>query len=281
MVIKKTITRFKRGVRLFLGRPKLFFERLDIHIGWFVWLLLKLPIKKRINGVLFEFDFLLSPFIKSMYFGWYDEEVVKTMANVLKLGDTFIDVGANIGYLSAAGASFVGKIGQVHSFEPALQYFQILERTIRMNPQYKIVVNQCALGEKEGKADFFISKENIGANTITYNSTIEETIEVPVYRLDSYIKKHKLQNITLIKIDVEGFEFPVLKGLCDYFESSTERPIIICEIFPFGYPKFGYSLTDLLEYMKKYGYRAYNIQKLNTEIDFNSPLEDYNVVFKA
>ena len=55
------------------------------------------------------------------------------------------------------------------------------------------------------------------------NDTIKEVQTVPIRRLDNYIKEKKLVNIKLIKIDTEGFEFPVLKGLCNYFESCSDR----------------------------------------------------------
>jgi len=71
---------------------------------------------KKINGVWFRFDFDLDPRIKKMYLGEYETETVETMKKLLRQGDVFIDVGANIGFLSAVAAGLVG--GQIHSFEP-------------------------------------------------------------------------------------------------------------------------------------------------------------------
>ena len=66
------------------------------------------------------------------------------MEKYLSYGDTFIDIGANIGYLSMIGANIVGKDGAVHAFEPVPHYFKILEKLAKMNSGYKIIVNPIA-----------------------------------------------------------------------------------------------------------------------------------------
>ena len=59
-----------------------------------------------------------------MYYGSYAVPIVETMKRTLRPGDTFLDVGANIGYLSAIAAGLVGVTGQVHCFEPVPDYFR-------------------------------------------------------------------------------------------------------------------------------------------------------------
>ena len=234
-----------KAASLLASNPRLFFKRLVGEIKA-TRQLPKSPIQKKINGIIFEFDFDYDPAIKRMYFGIYELETVEVMKKVLKIGDTFLDAGANIGYLSAIGGGLVGKTGQVHSFEPVPEYFQRLKKVAMMNRDYKIVVNQCALGEERGRAKIDVTNlPNIGWNTIVpgfmSNATRKKSIEVPVYRLDDYIKEKGLDKISLIKIDTEGFEFPVLKGLQGYFESTGHRPVILCEIAPPAYPLLGYA----------------------------------------
>lgn len=272
---------------LLTKNPQLFFKLLVKRLCYPMmvrWFLPGFSVEKKIKGVRFEFDFNLDPNIKKMYFGCYETETIETMRAVLKPGDIFIDVGANIGYLSCVGAGLVGRGGQVHSFEPVPQYFQRLEKMAKMNPDYKIIVNQYALGEKEGIANISVTNlQNIGWCTMVSGSmrkeTIKETLDVRVYRLDNYIRQKALKDISLIKIDVEGFEFLVLKGLGNYFEDTNHRPIIICEIKPFVYSLLGCTLIQLLEYMKKYNYSAYNIVDANTKIDITRLEDITNVIF--
>ncbi len=71
----------------------------------------KYSVVKSIDGVFFECDFELDPTGIQMYLGLYEPWTVAAMRRFLAKGDTFIDVGANIGYLSAVGASLVGPTG--------------------------------------------------------------------------------------------------------------------------------------------------------------------------
>lgn len=208
------------------------------------------------------------------------------MKRFLKKGDTFIDIGANIGYLSAVALGFVGKRGEVHSFEPVPEYVERLKEIAAANREYKIIVNQYALGEKEGREKIYVTNlPNIGWNTMIPNfmleGTLKETVEVGVCRLDSYIMEKRLEDIRLIKIDTEGFEFPVLKGLSGYLENTAYRPVIICEISPTAYPPLDCTPADLSEYMKSYHYRAFKLADPGIEVDITRLTETTDVVFMA
>jgi len=204
------------------------------------------------------------------------------MESVLKHGDTFIDIGANIGYLTARGAGLVGKTGEVHSFEPALPYFQKLERLSKMNQDYRILVNHCALGEEDREAELHIAKGNIGGSFIAVDNGQMDLVKILMRRFDKYAEEKSLKNIKLIKIDVEGYEFPVLKGCRNYFENTSNKPVIICEIFPRGYPCRGATITEVLEYMRQYGYKTYNICHHQEEIDITKVAKEWkdSIIFK-
>ncbi|MFH1228288.1 MAG: FkbM family methyltransferase [Planctomycetota bacterium] len=232
-------------------------------------------LRKRINGVIFEFDLGYAPTIRQMLLEKYELPVQRVMKKILKPGDIFIDVGANIGYLSAIGAGLVGKTGQVHSFEPVPEYFQSLNRMANLNQDYRIIANQSAIGETEGTANINVVNtrkwHNIGAHSmvpgIIQKENLSAKIQVPVCRLDNYIEKHSLRNISLIKIDVEGFELPVLKGLENFFRSGSQLPQILCEITPSAYPKLGFKVTDLLDYMESAGYLPYSLSEPHSKIN--------------
>jgi len=263
--------------------PGLFIKHVIIQIKKLMPLP-KGPIRKNVNGVLFEFDFNYDAAIKSMYIGGYEIDIVNVMKKVLKKGDTFIDAGANIGYISAIAAGLVGKTGQVHSFEPVPRYFRKLENMAKLNPAYKIVVNQFALGERNGNANIKVAETNIGWNTmvpgfLNNESKIREILEIPVKRLDNYIEHNKLKDISLMKIDVEGFEFPVLKGLSNYFKETECRPVIICEINHSACLSLGYNLSHLFDFMKTYDYNTYSLLNLNVKVDITKLKEIADIVF--
>jgi len=242
--------------------------------------------EKRINGITFKFDFALDPQIKNMYQGTYEINTIEVMKKLLRKGDVFIDVGANIGYVSAIALGVVGKGGAVHSFEPVPELFNRLQNIAAANKEYKHVVNRCAVGEIDGFAKIAVTNvSNIGWNTIVPGfmsaETTKEIITVPIRRLDGYIQDNSLVNIALIKIDTEGFEFLVLKGMSNYFANTAERPLIICEIAPEAYSHLGCSLAQLSDYMKSYGYSAFSLNNANSEIDILSLQTTTNILFKA
>jgi len=244
-------------------------------------------VEKGLNAVRFVFDFSLGRHTKKQYHGLYELEVVEAMKKFLYPGAIFLDIGANIGYLSAIGASLVGEKGVVHSFEPVPAYFERLLNLAKLNPDYNIVANNFALGESNGSATIDISgKSHIGLNSmilgfVSKTRRVESTLNVPVRRLDSYITQSNLSDIALIKIDVEGYELPVLKGASGFFEENKNNlPPIIVEVVPSVYKQLNSSVCALEEFMLTYGYKAYCIFGRH-RFDLRRIQQPEDVVFKA
>jgi FkbM family methyltransferase len=226
------------------------------------------PAYCRFGNVVFEIDSASGAAAAPMYFGSYSPLVVDAMKRHLRPGDTFIDAGANIGYLTAVAAALVGPLGQVHSFEPVPRYFQRLQRLVDLNPSHTIVANSFALGAASGLATIYVTQEP-GQNTLVggYKADAEviSVLEIPVISLDSYIEARCLGRVALIKIDAEGFELPILEGLQHTFRDG-QRPAIICEIAPRAYSLMRRDISELAELMSKFGYAARDI------IDGQSPV---------
>jgi FkbM family methyltransferase len=244
------------------------------------------PCRKTINGVLFEFDFDLDPAVREMYLGSYQVEVVNLMRKFITRGSRFLDVGANIGYLSAIGLGLVGATGEVHSFEPVPEYCSRLRALASANPAYRLTVNQFALGAEQTSARVSTSRlPNIGWATMVPGlmdaQEIKYSVDTEVQRLDCYIEVHNLANISLLKIDCEGYEFPILKGLQGFFETARGLPPILCEVAPAAYPLSGESLTGLEGYMSRYGYRAFSTIDCKTAIEIKKLEVTTDVVFLA
>ncbi len=251
--------------RFFLN-PSLFLKRSMLESIALFAQLPKVFVAKEVNSLLFPFHLEEHiPTEKSMYFGFYEMGVINAMRNFLKEGDTFIDVGAKIGYMSAWGAGFVGITGETHCFEPVPKFFSLLQEFAQMNKTYDIKLNQIALGETKGNVEILVSKE--GYSTCVPESLkgliVEEKFNVPVQRLDTYIEENKLSNVRFIKIDVDGYEFFILKGLENFFLNTKELPIIMCEISPSLISVLGYQLADLLNYMKRFSYEPFNVFNSN------------------
>lgn len=243
-----------------------------------------LPARKHVEGVVFEYDMGHYRGTAPMYFGSYSLLIIAAMKRLMKFGGVFVDVGANIGYLSAVGAGIVGKQGQVHCFEPVPAYFERLERLVELNPEHSITINSKAVGEVPGDCTIYVTREP-GQNTMVpaYKSGPEiiSTVRVPVVRLDSYLAERKVDRISLLKIDAEGFELPVLKGLQQFLEGSKQRPAIICEIAPRAYSLMGRTIVELADYMATFGYSAYDLIDGKTRLNLGAIEHVQDVLFAA
>ena len=133
---------------------------------------------------------------------WNDGIIEKTIRKTLVL-----DIGANIGnhtlyYLNECGAK------RVFSFEPVPDTFEILKRNVEINNmQDRVLLHNAAVGESAGKANItYYNQRNTGMSTIkkSFDGNIK-MISVDDMKID--------ETIGLVKIDVEGFEVPVLKGI--------------------------------------------------------------------
>jgi FkbM family methyltransferase len=212
----------------------------------------------RKNNLNFDLDLDLSPFCHDMYFGLYEMEITRLMNHFLRPGDSFVDIGANIGYFTWIGAGLVTAKGQVHSFEPVFGYFGRLQSLKDLNPGFPFTFNNIALGSSAGTLRMYVNNANIGNNTLVKNfiaaDEIKNEIEVGVKTFDQYAGSCAIGSVRLIKIDVEGFEFEVLKGMDRFLRSAGNSPVIICELNPAIYPDLGYTSRDLLEFMADHGY---------------------------
>ena len=110
----------------------------------------------------------------------------------------------------------------------------------------------------------------------TFIDKVDEVYEVRTLRLDTYLKEREIDKVSLIKIDVEGYEYNVLKGLENFLTKTKNKPPIICEI---AVPPHGYSISELNDYMIKYGYQAHNICNNRKKIDIRKLSEMTDVVF--
>ena len=219
------------------------------------------PYEAEINGVRFSFDFELSPVVSMMYRGTYQPEVVAAIRRWLSPGDWMVDVGANIGYMSAIGLGVVGRSGGVIAFEPAPPYLERLESLARLNPERRLVIRGSAVGETSGTATLYLSTSgNPGANSLIPTAVPQRDagIQVSITRLD-HDDILLERGAAVVKIDVEGFELSVLRSMENLFSSAVFRPLIVCEVTPDLYPDIGSSLHELAAWLIEHRYRATDI----------------------
>jgi FkbM family methyltransferase len=143
----------------------------------------------------------------------------------IKEGMTAFDIGANIGYTTLFLCSRIGPTGRLFSFEPDPDNFDELSDNVRRNNISFCHPFQAAVGSFDGTISF-----NHGLNG-TVNIEQKSDRNCMITSLDSFARKHSIHRIDLIKIDVEGYELDVLKGMSQILNSES-RPIVYIEVHP-------------------------------------------------
>jgi len=140
----------------------------------------------------------------------------------LKKGDTAIDIGAHHGWYTLYFSRRVGKTGHVVAIEPCPQNLAFLNENIRLNCLSNVEIIPCAVSDKLGKAKLILGNHS-GAHTIMLSTDKDkEEIQVSTMTLGNILSK--FNKVDLIKIDIEGAEFPVLNA-CKQLD-KVERFIV-------------------------------------------------------
>lgn len=186
--------------------------------------------------------------------GSWEREVSAALSACLRPGDTFIDVGANIGYHTIQAARRVGPTGRVLAFEPNPAVRERLLANIALNALHSVAVFPMALSDRAGTAQFHLDAAgNTGSGSLRRNPNSGALIEVEVDTLDAVLARMNIDAVAAIKIDIEGAELLALQGMRNLLERAA-APVVICEISEGILTKLGHSSTALMAFMTSCGF---------------------------
>lgn len=156
--------------------------------------------------------------------GFWEMWVTEAMMRVVRRGSTVIDVGANLGYFSLLLADLTGPEGKMLAFEPNPELAGRARKSIEVNGFSPFsALHECALGAAEGAASIQVDVNQPGGGR-----TIEGA-GIPVRRLDSF---PEAINAEFIKIDVEGYEQQVWRGMTGILANG--QPLTVFMEFTVG-----------------------------------------------
>jgi FkbM family methyltransferase len=198
--------------------------------------------------------------------GTYEDEINKLIRVSLKNGENALDIGGNIGLQSIRMSQCAGSTGKVYAFEPLNHLQQKFTKNMLLNKAANVKLFPFALAEKEGEADFTIDTNswNQGTFSLTGGNEGTEKQHVLIKVADDIPEVRELSSLALIKIDVEGFEFEVLKGLRETLEKH--RPRIIFEYDYHYWIKTGHSIEECCAFLASFNYKFYQITPVGCEL---------------
>lgn len=217
-------------------------------------------IEGRIGEYVYLFN-LADELQRQMYFGLYDQAEIALMSSVLGQGDTFVDIGANVGYYSLLASQLVGAGGQVHAFEPIPDNIERIRSAIERNAVRNIQLNQMAVGGGGGTLDLHIGDQRLGNSgwaSVVPSERRANVVTVRQVSIDQYIAEHEIQSIRLIKLDIEGAEPEAIAGM-HVLLTQDDAPDILCELNPWLLERRGLDSTAITKPLAEHGYRLYPI----------------------
>jgi FkbM family methyltransferase len=176
---------------------------------------------------------------------------------------TFLDIGANLGVYTLVAAHKLANSGRVIAFEPGPRESARLRLHLNWNNfcSSDVRIERLAISDHCGRQVFFEvldggDTSRNGLRAPERGGDVRE-INSSVITLDHYFKRRKIENIDVIKLDVEGGELDVLRGA--RLTLLQHRPIIICEVLDLATCPWGYAACEIVRALAEFGYSWFDV----------------------
>lgn len=202
----------------------------------------------------------------------------KYFLEYLKKGNIILDIGANIGYYTLLFSKLVGDKGKVFAFEPDPDNFKMLRKNVDFNHCQNVILVNKAVTNKTGKINLFLDELNKGDHRTYDSHDGRKSIRVDSIRLDDYFKDNH-RKINYIKIDTQGSEGMIMKGMTKLLK-SCKKIKIICEFWPMGLHKSGIQPRKYLNLLKRFGFKLLELSEATKNLrptSVNKLLKTYTI----
>jgi FkbM family methyltransferase len=186
----------------------------------------------------------------------HEGDLLHCLRGIVRPGDTVLEVGANVGIFTVLLARWLAPTGRVFAFEPTPMAKAALEDHLILNGVEEMVtVIPDALSDKPGQSGFYVEGTS-GQNTLSVTHSRlpdAECITVSVDTLDAFCRANNLMP-SLIKIDVEGFEYHVLRGSLQTLVRAA--PFVVVEFHPMLWAETGVTRPAIEEFLDRVQYNC-------------------------
>lgn len=193
-------------------------------------------------------------------FGVWEPHLTAFISRRLAPGDTFIDVGANIGYFTVLASRLAGPTGRVVAVEASPAFHQALTANVRANRCGNVRAVNTAVSDAPGRLTFYLERStNLGGTTAVQPRTVESSFEAGALPLPGIVTDTELATARLIKIDVEGAEAAAVRGLAPVLHRLRPDAELVIEVTPRLLAKQGQAVDDVLTPLREHGFHIYRL----------------------
>lgn len=193
-------------------------------------------------------------------FGVWEPNLTAWLSERLRPGDVFVDVGANTGYFSLLAATQVGESGGVVSIEPSPSLSRRLSRNVARNKlQARVRLVNLAASDTASRVTVYRGPQgNLSATTLVGGDLLTREAEIDSQPLAQILTPFEISQARFIKIDVEGFEGPVVRGLLPVLDACRDEVEIMVEVSGSS-RRAGESSAAIVSAFLQRGFHAYSI----------------------
>lgn len=191
----------------------------------------------------------------------YEDYARKLALNWIRPGSAVIDIGANIGFWSVFCAKHT--TGAVYAFEPDVANLRLLEANLKLNHIKNVKVSSKACANEKTVLKLFLSPSNFGDHQLFDSGESRQSVDIDVCRIDDEIGV--IENVSFIKIDVQGYEEMALRGAEKNLNANRDV-VVYCEFWPDGMRKAGSDPDRFLDWMESLGFKMKTIPHLKEQV---------------
>jgi len=233
----------------------------------------KLMVKVYLQGVKFYARKGLTGITGNIYSGLHEFDDMAFLLHFLREQDTFFDVGANVGSYTLLASGVCGSASI--TLEPVPSTFALLQKNIELNKlNDRVSPINSGVGSTQGTLTFSSDGDTTNHVIAADETNKSDNIKVPIITIDSLLTK---AHPALIKIDVEGYETEVLKGMTETLSSSALKAIII-ELNGSG-ERYGFDDQKIHELLLSHGFNAYVYDPFKRVLTLLEKSGDFNTIY--
>lgn len=190
--------------------------------------------------------------------GTWEPLETEVVCRLLRVYNTFLDLGANIGWYTKVAQQIMPRYSQIYAFEPEPGNFALLKantrraRWQRSSPATTLV--QAAISDHVGTTEIHLSTSNQGDHRIYASEKGRRSVVVPVTTIDDYFMNQRLPPL-LLKSDTQGSEPRILRGSKRALSANLATSAIIIEFWPHGMEASGENVEAFIIELAKLPHR--------------------------
>lgn len=205
----------------------------------------------------------------------HEVETIAQLDQLAAPGMTMLDIGAHVGYYSRRYAKALGNNGRIFAFEPHPRTFATLQHNVKRLPQVTAV--QLALAEQEGTAELHDYLMMSASGSLHYDESMvalqksqthdtdiaprigqtfaAQTFTVRTMPVDDFLAQQGIEQVDLVKMDIEGAEIGALRGMKRTIANSPTL-VLVMEYNPQALKAFGHDPITALNEVRSFGFQT-------------------------